>query len=84
MDRAVLFFDILSDLGQLLAGNGDHLHQKCGCVNTVLAVDVAPHRQSARRLPADDGIRLIHLRRDILKAYRHLVALLSEALRHLV
>ena len=84
MDCAVLVLNIPGNLGQLLAGNGDHLHQKRGGVNAIFAVDMTAHRQSARGLAADDGIRLIHLRRDIFEANRHFVALLSKAFRNLV
>ena len=81
VDLAVLLADVLSNLRKLLPADCHHLHQKGRRVNAVLAVDMALHRQTTGGLAADDGIGLLHLCGNVLKAHRHLVAFLVERLR---
>ena len=84
MDLAVLLADVLSNLRKLLAADCHHLHQKGSRVNTILAMDMALYCQTAGGFAANDSIGLLHLCGNILKAHRHLIAFLAEALCHLV
>ena len=84
MDLSIFLPDIFRNLRQLLTADCDHLHQK-GCrINTVLTMNMPFHRQTTGRLAADNGIRLLHLCRNILKSNGNLITFLPKALRHTV
>ena len=84
MSLTVLVLNILYDLRKALTGHCDHFYQKACCIDTVFSMDMTFYSQATGRLTANNGICLLHLCRNILKAYRHFITLLVKAFSHLV
>ena len=79
MDTAAFLLDIPVDGRDTSPGHRDHLDQQHGCIDPVLAVDMAANGQSAGRLPAQQRICLAHLRGDMFKSNRNLITLFPES-----
>ncbi len=72
------------NLGQLFPSSCNHFHKEGGCINAILAVDMPMDGKSPGGFPAKDRPRFLHFGRDMLKTYRHLIALLPKLLGYLV
>jgi len=82
IEPAVLPDNLPVKLGDGFARHCQHLHHQGGCINTVLALNVAADGHAAGGFTADDCVGLNHFAGYMLEAHRYLVAFLPKIQGH--